>query len=331
MIVPSPMKIHLTSCETQPGAWRHQEQLLREFWECSSRQHCLVESPDDADIIIIGNIRDENWFESLRRHPVASKYPNRCFVVTETDDPKPILRGIYTSGHRKLAFPSRCRTAAYTLQHPDFNNPYIENHPGEAFRSPKKYLFSFTGRNCHPLRTAILSQQIEREDVFRKDTSEFNLFTHNGEGKAASQKFYVEVMEASKFAVCPRGAGASSIRLFEAMKIGVAPIIISDDWILPKGPRWNDFSLFVKEADIGNLLALATQNKDRWQAMGELAAQEYARFFSKAAYFDYLVAQCQDMLEKQPVPESVYWGMRQLFIWSWKAANRLHHLTERIR
>jgi len=325
------MKIHLTSCETQPGAWRHQEQILRELWECSSRQHCLVESPAEADIIIVGNIREENWFESLRRHPVVSKYPNRCFVVTETDDPKPLLRGVYTSAHRKLAFPSRCRTGAYTLQHPDFNNPYIESHCGGAFRSPKKYLFSFTGRNCHPVRAALLGQRFEREDVFVKDTSGFDLFTHQNENKASSQEFFVRVMEASKFVVCPRGNGASSIRLFEAMRIGIAPMIISDDWIPPKGPRWNDFALFVKEGEIGVIEALAVRNEERWREMGELSAREYERHFSKAAYFDYLVAQCADLLEKQPIPESVFWGMRHFFVWNWKSANRLRRLGERFR
>ena len=325
------MKIHLTSCETQPGAWRHQEQLLRELWECSSRRHRLVESPAEADMILIGNIRDENWFESLRRHPVVSQFPNRCFVVSESDDPKPLLRGIYTSGHRKLPFPSRCRTGAYTLQHPDFNNPFIENHPGGAFRSPKKYLFSFTGRNCLPLRAAIFGQPFAREDVFVKETSDFNLFTHHGEGKAASQEFFVRVMEASKFAICPRGNGASSIRLFEAMRIGVAPIIISDDWILPEGPCWKNFSLFVKEADIGGLEALAVRNEWRWQEMGALAARAFERHFSRAATFDYLVAQCQDMQETQRIPESVFWSMRPLFVWSWKAANRLRQLAGRFR
>lgn len=325
------MKIHLTSCETQPGAWRHQEGLLRDLWETSSRQHSLVDSPEEADLIIIGNLREENWAESLRRHPVIAKYPNRCFGVSETDDPRPLLRGVYTSGHRRLPFPSRCRTGAYTLQHPNFNNPFIECHPGGAFNLPKKHLFSFTGRNCHPVRAAILSQRFEREDLFIKDTSDFFLFTHLTEGKASSQEFFVQVMEASKFVVCPRGNGASSIRLFEAMRIGVAPIIISDDWILPKGPRWNDFALFLKESEIGNLEALVARHEPRWREMGERAAQEYERHFSKAAYFDYFVAQCEEMRQTQFVPESVFWGMRHLFVWSWKAAHRLRRLAERFR
>lgn len=325
------MKIHLTSCETQPGAWRHQEEILRELWECSSRQHQLVDAPDEADIVIVGNIRDENWFASLRNHPVISKYPNRCFAVTETDDPKPLLRGIYTSAHRKLAFPSRCRTGAYTLQHPDFNNPCIERHCGGAFNSPKKYLFSFTGRNCHPVRTALLKQPFERDDVFVKDTSDFDLFTHQNEHKASSQEFFVQAMEASKFVICPRGNGASSIRLFEAMRIGVAPILVSDDWILPKGPRWNAFALFVKESEIGDIEALAVRNEARWKEMGALAAQEYERHFSRTAYFDYVVAQCADLIEKQLVPESLFWGMRNLFVWGWKAENRLRRLARRSR
>ena len=50
--------------------------------------------------------------------------------------------------------------------------------------------------------------------------------------------------------LCPRGQGTSSIRLFEAMRMGIAPVIISDKWIGPKGPEWESFAVFVKEKDI---------------------------------------------------------------------------------
>ncbi len=36
----------------------------------------------------------------------------------------------------------------------------------------------------------------------------------------------------------PRGIGASSVRIFEAMRAGRAPVIISDDWIVPPVGDW---------------------------------------------------------------------------------------------
>jgi hypothetical protein len=34
---------------------------------------------------------------------------------------------------------------------------------------------------------------------------------------------YAELLIASKFVLCPRGNGASSIRLFESMQLGICP------------------------------------------------------------------------------------------------------------
>jgi hypothetical protein len=323
------MKVFLTSCETHAGAWRHQEDLLQGMWEGSSRQHELVDSPELAEVILVGNLRDEDYFASLRRNPVIGRYPDRCFVISEADEPRPLLRGIYTSAHRKLPFPSRFRAGAYSLQHPDFNNPFVERHAGAAFDLPKEYLFSFTGRNCHPVRTAILGQAFTRRDVVVKDTSQFNVFTHQKDGKSASQEFFVQTMEKSKFVVCPRGNGAASIRLFEAMKIGVAPIIISDDWILPKGPLWSEFALFVKEGDIGCLEEVATEAEPRFREMGERAAREYQLFFAPAAYFDYLIDQCAELMAGQLIPERCFWAARNLVALKWKLENRLRRLRSR--
>ena len=37
------------------------------------------------------------------------------------------------------------------------------------------------------------------------------------------------------------------MRLFEAMRLGVAPIIASDDWVYPRGPDWSACSVVIKE------------------------------------------------------------------------------------
>ena len=45
-----------------------------------------------------------------------------------------------------------------------------------------------------------------------------------------------EVLEASKFVLCPRGQGTSSIRLYETLASGRVPVIIADDWVARRGP-----------------------------------------------------------------------------------------------
>lgn len=311
-------RIFLTSCETHEGAWRHQEERLRALWERSSRTHTLADSPEEADLIIIGNLRDENWLRSLRTHPVVNRYPSKCFVVEDRDDPMPLLRGVYTSATRNLWCKSRYRSASYGLYHPDFQNPHIDAYQGDACARPKKYLFSFTGRACHPVRAGIFAAYSDRGDCHVRDTSDFNLFTHQSEGKAEQQRRFVEVLEASKFALCPRGNGAASIRLFEAMRIGVAPIIVSDDWILPNGPDWPSFALSVREADVAEIGRLAEKSESRYAEMGRKAAEAYAQFFAEDVYFDYLIEQMLDIRRRQFVPEVVHWRMRNVKVFWWR-------------
>ena len=50
--------------------------------------------------------------------------------------------------------------------------------------------------------------------------------------------------------LCPRGEGTSSIRLFESLRMGRPPVIISDQWVPPEGPAWDTFSVRIPERRI---------------------------------------------------------------------------------
>jgi hypothetical protein len=321
------MNIYLTSCETHDSAWRHQEELLRSLWELSSRCHRLVENPERAEVIIIGNLREEDWFKSLRNNPIISRYIGKCFAISEADTPRPLLRGVYTSAHAGLATKSRFRTAAYNLYHPDFRNPFVSNHQGGAFDRPKQYLYSFLGRNCHPVRSRIFSHRPKRKDVMIEDTSEFDLFTHDKSGKLTDQRKFSSILEQSKFVLCPRGNGAASIRLFEAMKMGVAPIIVADQWILPKGPNWSEFALFVAENEVDQLENIAVRSESSYRELGRKAAEAYAAFFADNVYFDYLVGQMIDIRDSQLVPEKAFWAVRDLVALKWRFERRMKWLA----
>jgi len=317
------MNIYLTSCETGPNAWRHQEEALRKFWALSSHRHRLVDAPHEAEIIIIGNLRDENWCKSMRTHPIIRRYVSKCFAISEVDAPSPLLRGVYTSAHTGLATKFRFRTAAYNLYHPDFQNPFVAKHEDRAFDEDKKYLYTFLGRNSHPIRSRIFSQTPTRKDIIVRDTSAFELFTHESSNKSEEQKKFTEILEESKFALCPRGNGAASIRLFEAMKVGVAPIIISDGWILPKGPKWDEFALFVKENDVEQIERIAINNEPNYRELGRRAAAAYATYFADEVYFDYLVQQFADIKKSQKMPEYIFWLLRDAFVLKWKIERKL--------
>lgn len=325
--------IHVTSCETHAKAWRHQEHLLAELWEKSSRVHQLTRNPSEADIIIVGNIREEDQSLSLRRHPVIGKYPNKCYAVDERDDwpSLPFLPGVYASAHRKLPLANRYCSGSYALYHKDFKNPYVEDRNLEGYSCEKRYLASFAGRRSHKVRDALLNLRPEDETILLADTSTFNLFTHTGVDKSAQQERYSTILTQSKFAICPRGAGASSVRLFEAMKCGVAPVIISDDWIVPVGPDWESFSISIKEAEIDKVEPTLLRNESRYREMGRNAEKAYGEYFAPDKYFDYLIEQIL-LIRRRPrlIPQSLIWGSRDLLAkyTRWRDAAR-RRLTKR--
>ncbi len=133
----------------------------------------------------------------------------------------------------------------------------------------------------------------------------------------------MEMMEASKYALCPRGVGAASMRLFEAMKMGVAPIIVSDEWIMPNGPDWSRCSIRVKEKDVRRIHEIALENESRYVELGKNAKDAYDRYFTDRVYFNYLVDQMIDLTETQSIPEQWFWKMRNAAVVWWKIRQRI--------
>jgi hypothetical protein len=61
---------------------------------------------------------------------------------------------------------------------------------------------------------------------------------------------YKNVLARSRFALCPRGTGPSTIRFWEALGAGAIPILIADDMTLPAGIDWDAAIIQVAERDI---------------------------------------------------------------------------------
>ena len=151
------------------------------------------------------------------------------------------LHGVYSSATRTKGMFGRMQSCGYMV-----HNAWCQNLPPlpmPFYRQPKEYLFSFIGRRSHPVRKKLFRASWPCKEVFIADTTgQYEHFKNQYQNKdqlqnrQAMQARYWEIMARSKFVLCPRGAGASSIRLFEAMQAGVAPVISSDDWIPAAGP-----------------------------------------------------------------------------------------------
>jgi len=151
-------------------------------------------------------------------------------------------------------------------------------HRVPLFKPAKKYLASFIGRLAtYPLRQQVFDEIKGRNDVY--------LFDGN-----KGTRFFVQKTLQSKIALCPRGYGGSSFRLFEAMQLGVVPFLIGDIDTRPfkKYIDWDEISFYLTSADclndmLGSLDATITRQ------MGEKAAKIWQHELSYQRWCKYVI------------------------------------------
>lgn len=307
------VKIFITSLDNSENGKKSHEIKLREIYKKSDQKHGLVDNAIEADIILVGNVDDENG-EKILRNQIIQQFPEKCFSISNYDTTLFLNHGIYTStSNRSFIGWKRVRTGSYTLLSDNNKNPYISNSYNLG-STEKKYLFSFIGRDCHAVRKQILNLDFERKDILIEDSSKaFDRWKTNDDEDIKQYHFF-EVLSQSKFSLCPRGAIYNSIRLFESLQLGVAPVIIADGFLLPKGPNWKDFSIFIKERHVENLESIVQKYEDNYIEMGLLAKQCFEDFFSDESYFNYIVDNCIDIQNTQIIPEEWYWKLRHLYL-----------------
>src|SRR4051794_23379390 len=113
----TPLDVMFTSCETGPGAWRHQEEILRAHFPKGDRYFRMTEDPRSADVIFVSNLRSENDWEKLRRNEYVRQFSGKTYAIGDGDDMPRFCQGIFTSLTRRRWDTGRFRTGSYFLNH----------------------------------------------------------------------------------------------------------------------------------------------------------------------------------------------------------------------
>jgi len=304
-------KIMLLTTNPQDGLesrwWTHDdERMLRAAALDSHKKHELTDDPGAADAIVFIGSKDR-WMSDVRRHPLYRKYRGKCFLADRQDHILPFVPGVYPSIERRYYSRSRTRGGFYPVV---FDNDWISNDtPHES----NKYLFSFVGafRNI-PLRMTL--GRIEHPRCVIRDTTHF-FESPEGESVERHTKFrrdYAEILKTSKFVLCPRGSGPSSYRIFEAMKAARVPVVISDQWVPPPGPRWESFAIRIPEADVAQIPTVLERMEPEAERRGMLAREAWEEWFSRESAFHFVSECCLDMLRSRRLPEAIG---RLLVLW----------------
>ncbi|MEO6923480.1 MAG: exostosin family protein [Acidobacteriaceae bacterium] len=291
--------------------------LLRSL-ASSSSEHSLVLTPQEADLIIVlGSFGDRP--EILLANPTYLAFPDKCAAYTEHDHFVPLIPGVYASAKRSLhTRVGRVFTFDCISSHGRFGNPFVASNP----LSEKKYLFSFQGGSTCILRKRLFNLRFNRPDVLIENTSTYG---HWLETPAADQQMrqqrYGETLAASHFVLCPRGTGSSSIRFFEVLRAGIAPVLISDNYVLPPNIEWDKFLVRVRERDIHKLPQILETLQATAVERGRLAREAYLENFAASHAFDRIVSLCARSLAHGGPPESEFRAMQQKIL----ASERRRH------
>ncbi len=101
--------------------------------------------------------------------------------------------------------------------------------------SERKYDYSFMGDfSTHECRRFLAEKFGGLENTTFLNTATWHFYADEQAQKINREK-YIELLGDTKHALCPRGTGPSTIRIWEAMAMGSCPLIFSDHLKTPDG------------------------------------------------------------------------------------------------
>ena len=266
-----------------------------------SAAHTLVHSPDEADMILLAGSFGLDPHHLLD-HPLYRAHPGKCAVYTEDDNYLPLAPGVYCSAiDDESSRSGRVFSYSYVSASGRYSNPYVTETGTE-----KTLLFSFQGGSTSLLRKRMFNLSFDRPDVLLENTSTYYHWDLSQPDREERQRRYARTIAQSRFVLCPRGAGAGSIRLFEVMQAGVAPVLLSDDYLLPAHVAWDSFLIRIAERDIARLPELLEPYAASAEERGRLARQAWLDSFAPEREFDAIIAAAHAALRHGPPAEDVF-------------------------
>jgi hypothetical protein len=287
--------------------------LVEERLKDPATRHALSSSVHEADVVLYVENPDHKgrgYVDVLGDEEPLARHPGKCFAYDWEDDPSGFLSGVYPSmpAERLAASPHRFASGGFLLPY----NDLVDAMRHETRRGT--VLASFRGALSHPVRSRLLEADLGPDVVVSQSTGWFD---HDVE----QRRTYVQELLGSKFALCPRGYGVATHRLFEAMALGIAPVVLSDRWVPPPGPRWEEFLIRVPEERVEGVRTVLEEHEPRWRELGDAARSAYEEWFAPQVAPLHLVDQLERLLEARPAAyrEELAHEQWKSFRFAWKA------------
>jgi hypothetical protein len=177
--------------------------------------------------------------------------------------------------------------------------------PHERIDSPRDIRASFVGslgndQGPYPARQIMADALRGRKEYVVLD--EPAQWGRRDDRSAAQTRRFVELMCRSVFALCPRGYGRTSYRMYEAMQLGCIPVYIYDEPWLPYAEEldWRQFAVMVPVADAPRLHDIVSDiSVDRIAAMQKRLSEVYDAYFTLPGILRQILARMKTMRPNQ--------------------------------
>jgi hypothetical protein len=255
-------------------------------------RHTVTDDPAEADIILFVENHahsEDPYLLGIRHHRIYRAFPNKCFLYHDDDVAVAVLRGIFPSIRRRDYLADRCRSAGYIARVAENNAIQFDPTP-----RARRWLYSFLGEANSTVRRRLFSRA--HPEGLVRNTSGLRLWEMEpGATRELFTSQYAEAILESQFVLCPGGFGPSTFRLFEVMAMGRVPVILSDEWVPPPGPRWDEFSIWLPEVLVGEIPLILSQVSEQHEEMGRKARIAWEQWFAKPVCFHRMIELCADI------------------------------------
>ncbi|RYZ30140.1 MAG: hypothetical protein EOO10_03875 [Chitinophagaceae bacterium] len=255
-----------------------------------------VTSPDKADAILIqenNEYKDYRYINDLLADRFVDNYIDKIFTISDDDSATGVFRGLYASIPQRRFDRRFHRSVPYIR----YANDYVFKNQQEVV---PKYLAGWYGNTKS---NAIRKQLVAK---WQSDPSFAVKHTHSWYNhKDEEQKAYVALILNSKFSLCPAGWAPPSPRIYESMALGRCPVIISDGFVRPQGPDWDDFALFYPESSVSKIDDFLKRQESQFQQLGKKAKENWERHFAGDLLNQYYASTLIELISSTPKVEKV--------------------------
>lgn len=272
------MKVFILSAYTESDLNIASQNIRKSITYDSFKKYALADNPDIADLIIFveHHIGKDPYFFQVLKHPIYRLYKNKCYLYHDTDIHLTFIPTIS---------PSICKSNFNIKMHHPYHyleqsskNPYVEYSANKIYE--KKYLFSFIGASrTYPFVREKIIEFFQGDDNIQ-DTKDYNSWELEEKERNLYFEKYAKISFQSKFILCPRGIGPNSYRLYESMKMGIAPVIISDEWVESEEIDWKSCSIRIKEKDVSEIENILRSRENEYLELGINARKNYEKYIS---------------------------------------------------